>query len=108
MLRCAIISLSILKAIQTDAKSEGRSGESEFNKPQGREIILGLGRNTQQRTADMDCQQETWHQNRDIQGEGPEHETQITKRTAKTGLQLFSSDPIMQEQGPPRIHRAAN
>lgn len=108
MLRCAIILLSILKAIQTDAKSEGGSGESEFNKPQGGEIISGLGRNAQQRTADMDCQQETWHQNRDIQGEGLEHETQITKTTVKTSLLLFISDPIMQEQGPTRIHRAAN
>lgn len=28
--------LGIIKAIQADAKSEGRSGELEFNKPQGR------------------------------------------------------------------------
>lgn len=42
--------------MQADAKSEGRSGESEFNKPQDREIISGLGKNTQQRTADIDCQ----------------------------------------------------
>lgn len=40
--------LSIIKVIQADAKSEGRSGELEFNKPQGRETISGLGRNAQQ------------------------------------------------------------
>lgn len=56
MLRSAIFLLNITKAIQADAKSEGRSGESEFNKPQGGEIISGLGRNAQQRTADRDCQ----------------------------------------------------
>lgn len=40
MLRSAISLLSTIKATQNDAKSEGRSGESEFNKPQGRPLSL--------------------------------------------------------------------
>lgn len=40
MLRSAISLLNTIKATQNDAKSEGRIGESEFNKPQGRPLSL--------------------------------------------------------------------
>lgn len=40
MLRSAISLLSTIKATQSDAKSESRRGESEFNKPQGRPLSL--------------------------------------------------------------------